>query len=317
MWKRFSLAECWRLQWKILTLTATREDFLSMKIEVLAWGLFFTLMAGIGRAWDDSAAPLLMRSGFPSVVYIFVLSAFLFLFIAPLRPKNWSYKILLILVSMTALPGLLYAIPLEMMMKPDDAATGNTGLLFIVATWRVLILGSFLFKTTDMIKSHTVVALFLPLFLIINVLIANERFEKTFGAMGGIRRYLVIVDEKAVNEWKAKQEEEKRKMEARGESYFPKTAQPYPYRNSDGTENDKIFVLGELPQGSPIPPGFKEISWDDPNYMPPGPFMALIRPLGKVSWYAAPLLFAYYVCAVIYGMYSFIKTSRAKNKNTT
>ncbi len=71
MWKSFSLAECWKLQWKILTLTATREDFLNMKAAVLPWGLFFTLMAGIGRAWDDSSAELIMRSGLPSVAYIF------------------------------------------------------------------------------------------------------------------------------------------------------------------------------------------------------------------------------------------------------
>lgn len=310
MWKRFSLAECWRLQWKILTLTATREDLLNMKVDVLPWGLFFTLLAGIGRAWDDSSAELIMRSGLPSVAYIFVLSGFLYLFIAPLRPTNWSYKRLLLLVSMTALPGLLYAIPLEMMMKPDDAATGNTAMLFLVATWRVLVLGSFLFKTTDMRTSHTVVALFLPLFLIINLLIATEKFEKTFGAMGGLRRYFVVTDEKAVNEWKDKEEEEKRKVQSRGEIYYGKTASPYPFRNSDGTTNDKIFELTDYRKNSPIPPGFKEISWDNPNYMPPGLFMTIIRPLGKVSWYAAPLLAAYYVCAMIYGIYLSFKSRR-------
>ncbi len=217
---------------------------------------------------------------------------------------------------MTALPGLLYAIPLEMMMKPDDAATGNTALLFLVATWRVLMLGSFLFKTTEMRKSHTVVALFLPLFLIINLLIATEKFEKTFGAMGGLRRYFVVTDEKAVNEWKAKEEEEKRRAQSRGETYYVKSASPYPVRNSDGTTNDKIFELTDyrktlqFRQGSRKFPGMTQITCHQEL------FMSLIRPLGKVSWYGAPVLFAYYVCAAIYGVYSSYKNRKAQNKAT-
>ncbi len=313
MLNKISLAECWSLQWKILTLTATRDDLLNMKVEVVAWGLFFSLMAGIGRAWDNSTAPLLMRSGLPSVIYIFVLSAFLFIFIGPLSPKNWSYRKLLILVSMTALPGLLYAIPLEMMIKPDDAAAGNALLLFIVATWRVLILGWFLHKTTDMIWSHTIVALFLPLFLIINGLIATEKFEKTFGTMGGVRKYFVVTDQKAVDDWKAKELEASGKDQERNYTSGGKFLFLFPHINADGITSEKIFVADPYRSNSQIPPGYKEIPWDDPNYMPPGPIMSVLRPLGTVSWYSAPLLFAYYVCASVISIRAIFKNRRAQS----
>ena len=306
----FSLRDSWNLQWKILTLKATREELLNLKSELLLWGLPVTLMAGIGRAWDNPAEELLIRSGLPSVAYIFVLSAFLYIFIALLRPKNWSYRRLLILVSMTALPGLLYAIPLEMILKPGDAAAGNTILLFIVAVWRVVILGSFLAKTTDMRFAHLVVALFLPLFLIINLLITQEKFEKTFSAMGGIRKYLVISDESAFSQWKESEEAQRKLAAARGELYLSRYSTPVPYQTDNNKTGETIFLQGGFRENAPIPPGLREIPWDDPHYLPPSPVMFFIRPLGTVSWYAAPVLLIYYVGAVACGIIERIKHRR-------
>jgi hypothetical protein len=315
MFKTFSLKECWNAQWKILTLAANREELLSLNLSMLPWGLFFTLLAGIGRAWDNPEAEMFMRTGLPSVGYIFVLSAFLFFFIAVLRPKNWSYQRLLVLVSMTALPGLLYAVPLEMMFNPETAAIGNTFLLFLVGSWRVLILGLFLLRTTDLNWSHLVVALFLPLCLIINLLIALEKFEKTFGEMGGIRRYFLLVDQNAVNNWKKIEAERRQEAYKRNENYYPKYVMPSPYKSLDGKTDSKIFVDWTFKKGSPVHPGFKEISWDDSNYLPPGPLMFVLRPIGKVSSYAAPLLFLYYLWIGVTGFVTIIKNRHAKSSN--
>ena len=311
----FSLRSSWNLQWKILTLKATREELLNLKPELLLWGVPVTLMAGIGRAWDNPAEELLIRSGLPSVAYIFVLSAFLYFFIALLRPKNWSYRRLLILVSMTALPGLLYAIPLEMILKPGDAAAGNTILLFIVAVWRVVILGSFLAKTTDMRFTHLVVALFLPLFLIINLLITQEKFEKTFSAMGGIRKYLVVSDKEAFSKWKESEDAERKRAAERGEAYIPSYSTPLPYQTDNKKMGETIYLQGGFREDSPIPPGLREIPWDDPHYLPPSPVMFLIRPLGTVSWYAAPVLLIYYVGVVIGGIIERIKQRRNSKRS--
>ena len=56
---------------------------------------------------------------------MFVLSAFLWLIVAPLRPRNWSFIGVLIFVTLTSLPALLYAIPVEKFMSLENAQTAN------------------------------------------------------------------------------------------------------------------------------------------------------------------------------------------------
>jgi hypothetical protein len=53
-------------------------------------------------------------------VYVFVLALVLWLFVAPLRPRHWSYRNVLF-IGLTAAPAFLYAIPVERMMSLDMA----------------------------------------------------------------------------------------------------------------------------------------------------------------------------------------------------
>jgi hypothetical protein len=52
-----------------------------------------------------------------------VLAAILYLVVKPLRPANWTYSSVLIFVGLTALPGLLYAIPVERFVSLEYAQT--------------------------------------------------------------------------------------------------------------------------------------------------------------------------------------------------
>ena len=66
------------------------------------------------------------------------------LIVAPLRPRNWSFVGVLIFVTLTSLPALLYAIPVEKFMSLETAQTANVIFLAIVASWRVALLIVFL-----------------------------------------------------------------------------------------------------------------------------------------------------------------------------
>jgi len=266
-----ALKDCVMMQFKILTLTAKKDDFLALKTEPhLIWGLIMVWLAGIGRAWDNPHADPFTHVGIPSLLYIFVLGFFLFVFIGVLSPRNWSYMRVVTFISMTGIIGLLYAIPVEMMMPARQAEDVNTILLLIVATWRVVMLGAFLIRTTEMGVAANLIALTLPLMLIINVLVWSDKFEKTFGVMGGIRQYMIKVDPNAPT---PKEEP----------GMFGGV---YPVQDKTGRAKGQVYEN----YGSKIPPGFKEIQWDDAEYMPPTLLLAILRPLGLFCQINAPIL---------------------------
>jgi len=96
-----------RLHLRVLTFLATEKELLALDRRHLAWGLFCTWLVGVGRWWDDPGARLLQHLGLGSVIYVFSLSALLWLLTWPLRPKNWSYFRVLTFVSLCSAPGLL------------------------------------------------------------------------------------------------------------------------------------------------------------------------------------------------------------------
>lgn len=96
-------------------------------------GLLCAWAAGIGRYWDHPRAELWQRLGGGSVLYCFVLALVLYLFMLPLRPRNWNYLNVLIFVSMTAPPALLYALPTEMVFNMEAAQRVNLVFLSIVS----------------------------------------------------------------------------------------------------------------------------------------------------------------------------------------
>src|SRR5687768_3351015 len=80
---------------RIVTFQATYDELLALDRRHLVIGLLFTWVVGMGRWWDDPGAHLLQHLGLGSVIYVFVVSLFLWLIAAPLRPENWSYQRLL------------------------------------------------------------------------------------------------------------------------------------------------------------------------------------------------------------------------------
>lgn len=151
----------------------------------LAWGLFVTWLAGIGRYWDHPNANWWQYAGLGSVAYVFVLGTFLWLIVAPLRPRNWSFIGVLIFVTLTSLPALLYAIPVEKFMSLQGAQTANVIFLAIVASWRVALLIVFLRRSAGLMTTGVVVASLLPLTIIVTALAALNLEKAVFEIMGG------------------------------------------------------------------------------------------------------------------------------------
>ena len=151
----------------------------------LAWGLFVTWLAGIGRYWDHPNANWWQYAGLGSVSYVFVLSAFLWAIVAPLRPRNWSFVAVLIFVTLTSLPAVLYAIPVEKFMSLAAAQTANVIFLAIVASWRVALLIVFLKRAAGLSNTGVVVASLLPLTIIVTALAALNLEKAVFEIMGG------------------------------------------------------------------------------------------------------------------------------------
>jgi hypothetical protein len=151
----------------------------------LAWGLFTAWLAGVGRYWDHPDARWWQYAGLGSVAYVFVLALFLWVIVAPLRPRNWSFVGVLIFVTMTSLPALLYAIPVEMFMSMENAQGANVIFLAVVATWRVGLLIAFLRRGAGLTRVGVAVATLLPLTIIVTALVVLNLENAVFEIMGG------------------------------------------------------------------------------------------------------------------------------------
>jgi hypothetical protein len=153
----------------------------------LAFGLFFTWLAGVGRYWDNPRAGLWQHLGLGSVVYVFVLALILWLILAPLRPQSWSYWNVLLFVTLTSPPAVLYAVPVERFMAPVAAAEMNAWFLAVVALWRVALLGVFLRRVARLDYLALLVATLLPLAIIVIALALLNLEHVLFDLMAGIR----------------------------------------------------------------------------------------------------------------------------------
>ncbi len=170
----------------LLTFRLSKEEFLQLDGKHLAFGLVCTWLVGIGRYWDHPSAKLLQYLGVGSVIYIFVLSLFLWLVLWPLRPKNWSYRNLLTFISLVSPPAMLYAIPVERWFSFETAASLNVWFLAIVATWRVALLIFYLKRSAELESGELIVATFLPLTVIVFALLALNLEGAVFAIMAGI-----------------------------------------------------------------------------------------------------------------------------------
>lgn len=153
----------------------------------LAFGLAMTWLAGIGRYWDSPSAATWQFLGLGSVAYVLLLSLVLWGLVAPMRPHNWSYRNVLLFVTMTSAPALLYAIPVERHFTLPVAQDMNLAFLAIVASWRVALLAWFLLAVARLRWYEAAVATQLPLALIVVALSLLDLQQATFSMMAGIR----------------------------------------------------------------------------------------------------------------------------------
>ena len=153
----------------------------------LVLGLSFTWLAGIGRYWDNPRAEVWQYLGLGSLAYVFCLALILWLLLLPLRPRLWSYRNVLVFVTLTSPPAVLYAIPVEKFMSLQAAQSVNAWFLAVVATWRVALLVWFLHQLAGLKGFTIVVATLLPLALIVVALAALNLEHVVFALMSGIR----------------------------------------------------------------------------------------------------------------------------------
>jgi hypothetical protein len=172
---------------RLLTFRANEDELAALNHRHLAFGLFCTWLVGMGRWWEDPKASLLQHLGVGSVAYIFVLAVFLWLVLWPLTPARWSFLNVLIFVSLTAPPAILYAIPVRHGLALQSAQTVRLWLLAIVAGWRVALLFFYLRRGAGLAGGRWILAALFPLLLIVFVLTALNLERVVFDFMGGIR----------------------------------------------------------------------------------------------------------------------------------
>lgn len=153
----------------------------------LAVGLVITWIVGVGRSWDDPEATIFDLSGIGSILYVFGLGLVIWLIGAPLRPERWTYRNVVLMVTMTALPGLIYAFPIERFVAAADARAVNMSFLAIVATWRMALFATFLVRVARLSPGATAVVTFLPPVLIIAPISAFGVLGVVLSSMGGVR----------------------------------------------------------------------------------------------------------------------------------
>jgi hypothetical protein len=174
-------------EWRLLTFRPMSEAIRTHWQLYLVFGLLFTWLAGIGRYWDNPRAELWQYLGLGSVAYVFVLALFVWGLLAPLRPKNWSYRNVLLFITLTAPPAVLYAIPVERFMSLNNARAANAWFLALVAAWRVALLVVFLKRTAKLSGLATAVATLLPITAIVFALTLLNLEHVVFNLMGGLR----------------------------------------------------------------------------------------------------------------------------------
>ena len=171
---------------RAVTGTLKAADFSGVDKSHFAAALILTWLAGIGRYWDNPRVSTLQHLGLGSVAYVFVLSAFLWLLIWPLRPTRWKYFHVLTFVAAVAPPAFLYAIPVERFMTLDGARTARLWFLAVVATWRVILYFIFLVRYAELRQLRLFVAGIFPLTIIVFSLTVLNLERAVFDIMSGV-----------------------------------------------------------------------------------------------------------------------------------
>lgn len=171
---------------RLIVFRISQTELIQLGWKHLVFGLLCTWLVGMGRYWDNPRVGLLQHLGVGSVIYVFILSLFLWLIVWPLRPRHWSYFRVLTFVSLVSPPAILYAIPVENFLSLDTANTINASFLAIVASWRVALLVFFLRRLGELDWFSIIVATLLPITLIVVTLTVLNLDKVVFDLMSGI-----------------------------------------------------------------------------------------------------------------------------------
>ncbi len=178
---------------RILTLRFKAED-LSFDRSHLIFGLVCVWAVGMGRYWDNPRVGLLQHLGIGSVVYVLILSAFLFIIIYPMKPARWSYFHLLTFITLTSPPAALYALPVEKWYSLDTSQAINVWFLAVVALWRVVMYSLYLRRWAEIKGFAQLTATLMPLALIVVALTLLNLEQAVFEFMSGIERHQTSAD---------------------------------------------------------------------------------------------------------------------------
>lgn len=172
---------------RLLTFKISREEILNFNKNHFIVGLLGTWLVGMGRYWDDDKASLLQHLGLGSVIYIFVLAAFIWLILKPFYIDKWHYFTVLTFIASTSFPAIFYAIPVERFFSIQTANTMNVWFLAIVALWRLCLLYYFIKHFTGLSSGNILTVTLMPVCLIISVLTLLNLHRVVFELMGGMR----------------------------------------------------------------------------------------------------------------------------------
>lgn len=172
---------------RLLSFRLSREQMLEFDKRHFAAALTGTWIVGMGRYWDDDKASLLQHLGLGSVIYIFVLAAFIWIIVKPFEVAAWNYFTVVTFIGLTSFPAILYAIPVEKFVSIGTANSINVWFLAIVAVWRLCLLHYFLKRFTRLSYGNIFTITLMPICLIISTLTALNVHRVVFNIMGGVR----------------------------------------------------------------------------------------------------------------------------------
>ncbi|MEK6334356.1 MAG: hypothetical protein AABM67_05350 [Acidobacteriota bacterium] len=184
---RVGWGDALRATLRLISFRISQTELINLGRKHLAFGLFCAWLVGMGRYWDNPRVGLFQHLGVGSVIYVFILSLFLWLIILPLRPKHWSYFRVLTFVSLVSAPAALYSVPVEKVFSLDTSNSINVWFLVVVAGWRVVLLVFFLRRLGKLNWFSIVIATLLPLTLIVVTLTILNLDRVVFDIMSGVR----------------------------------------------------------------------------------------------------------------------------------
>jgi hypothetical protein len=122
-----------------------------------------------------------------SLAYVVALSALLYGVLRPVAGPDITLFRVLTFVTLTAAPGILYAIPVERVTSLDTARDLNVAFLGLVAAWRVAMLIVFARRLGQLSVVAVTVSSLLPLTLIVTALTLLNLERAVLHIMSGLR----------------------------------------------------------------------------------------------------------------------------------